>query len=87
MQHSLTYSRCMLHSHSVCHLSGLFVGGLEDEYIPLRDVILTVLAPAILGREVLQNRRDLLWLPAKFGGLALSDPVHSTSVAYETSKK
>ena len=62
------------------------VGGLEDEYIPLRDVILTVLAPAILGREVLQNEHDLLSLPAKFGGLALSDPVQSASVAYETSK-
>ena len=63
------------------------VGGLKDEYIPLRDVIHTVLAPAILGREVLQTEHDLLSLPAKFGGLALSDPVQSTSVAYETLKK
>ena len=63
------------------------VGGLEDEYMPLRDVIHTVLAPAILGHEVLQNEHDLLSLPAKFGRLVLSDPVHSASIAYETSKK
>ena len=61
-----------------CSFLQRVIGGFENDYIPLRDVIHTVLAPAILGREVLQNEHDLLSLPAKFGGfLALSDPVHS----------
>ena len=61
------------------------VTGCDDEYIPLRNVIQRVFIPALLGREILQSEHELFDLPAKKGGLALSDPVATAAAAYRVS--
>eukprot|EP00117_Sycon_ciliatum_P010437 scpid81911/ scgid12340/ len=68
---------CALNRSLSCEWSYLqrVVQGLEEEFAPLRDVILEQFAPAILGREVLPREHQLLTLPVKYGGLALADPV------------
>ena len=67
------------------YLQRVFESG-ENEYIPLRNSIREFFSPAILGREVLEADHDLLALPVKKGGLALSDPVQTTKASFNTSK-
>ena len=79
---------CALNRSLSCEWSYLqrVVQGLEEEFAPLRDVILEQFAPAILGREVLPREHQLLTLPVKYGGLALADPVHTAPQAYQNSR-
>ena len=79
---------CALNRSLSCEWSYLqrVVQGLEEEFAPLRDVILEQFAPAILGREVLPRGHKLLTLPVKYGGLALADPVHTAPQAYQNSR-
>ena len=67
------------------YLQGV-VPGVEEEFSPLRDVILEQFAPAILGWEVLPQKHQLLTLPVKYGGLALADHVHSAPRAHQNSR-
>ena len=62
------------------------VGGCDDEYIPLREVIQRVFTPAVLGREVLQREHELFGLSVRNGGLALVDPVSTAGTAFRVSK-
>ena len=62
------------------------VTGCDNEYIPLRDIIEKVFTPALLGQEVLQREHKLSSLPAKKYGLALTNPVLTTSTDYKLSK-
>ena len=53
------------------------VEGCDDEYGHLQNTIRRVFTPSVFGREVLEREHDLLELPVKLGGLALSDQVKS----------
>lgn len=63
------------------------IGENDFDYLPLREVIQNVLTPAILGREILEKEHRIFELPAKLGGLAISDPVKAASGSYSTSKE
>ena len=41
----------------------------------------------MVGREILEKEHDLLELPARFGGLALADPVKTASQAFAVSQE
>lgn len=62
------------------------IGGFEDEYCPLGEAIRSLLTPTLLGREVLHHEHALLELPARCGGLALTNPVSSAAANYASSK-
>ena len=62
------------------------VGGCDDEYVPLRDVIRHVFTPTVLGREVLVREHELFSLSVRYGGLALADTVSTASNAFRISK-
>ena len=57
------------------------------EFQRLRDTIRHVFTPAVVGREILEKEHDLLELPARFGGLALADPVKTASQAFAVSQE
>ena len=63
------------------------VNGCDVEFQRLRDTILHVFTPAVVGREILEKEHDLLELPARFGGLALADPVKTASQAFAVSQE
>ena len=50
------------------------IEGYYEEYEVLKDTIQKKFTPSLLGREVLQCEHDLFSLPARKGGLAISDP-------------
>ena len=58
----------------------------EAEYAPLHNIIRQQFTPAGLGREVLEREHQLLALPAKFGGLAITDPTETAPGAHAVSK-
>lgn len=62
------------------------VEGFTDEYRPLWEAILHRLMPAITGREVREAEGDLMSLPARLGGLGISNPIDSAQ-AFRTSKR
>ena len=63
------------------------VNGCDVEFQRLRDTIRHVFTPAVVGREILEKEHDLLELPARFGGLALADPVKTASQAFAVSQE
>ena len=63
------------------------VNGCDVEFQRLRDTIRHVFTPAVVGRDILEKEHDLLELPARFGGLALADPVKTASQAFAVSQE
>ena len=63
------------------------VNGCDVEFQRLRDTIRHVFTPAVVGRGILEKEHDLLGLPARFGGLALVDPVKTASQAFAVSEE
>ena len=61
------------------------VSGCDEEYAPLRDALQRVFTPALLGREILEREHALFALPAKYGGLAIPDPVSTAPAAFSVS--
>ena len=43
---------------------------------PLEHLIRTLFLPSLFGRDVTDMERDLISLPARYGGLGISNPVH-----------
>ena len=62
------------------------VKGHEDEYCRLRDAIHQVFTPAVLRREVSNVEHTLFELPARLGGLALTDPTKTALPLFSTTK-
>ena len=54
-------------------------------FVPLRDVIHHQFYPAVLGGPVSEFEVQLFDLPARAGGLGISDPVESASGAFSSS--
>ena len=54
-------------------------------FVPLRDAIHHQFYPAVLGGLVSEFEVRLFDLPAHAGGLGISDPVESASVAFTSS--
>ena len=54
-------------------------------FFPLRDAIHHQFYPAILGGPVFEFEVQLFDLPARAGGLGISDPVESASMAFSSS--
>ena len=54
-------------------------------FVPLRDAIHHQFYPAVLGGPVSEIEVQLFDLPAHAGGLGISDPVESASVAFSSS--
>ena len=52
---------------------------------PLEDAIRKVLIPALLRRDVTDLERDILGLPARFGGLGLYKPTEECQLAHDNS--
>ena len=73
-------------SSALSHLQRV-VDGCDAEYGRLRDAIRLLFAPAVFGSEVRQAKHDLLELPVRLGGLALSDPVKSVSSTFSVSRE
>ena len=61
------------------------VSGCDEEYAPLRDALQRVFTSALLGREILEREHALFALPAKYGGLAIPDPVSTAPTAFSVS--
>lgn len=57
-----------------------------DAFLPLESKIRETFLPALLGREVNDLERDLLALPARFGGLGILNPSDQCAHAYAASK-
>ena len=60
-----------------CHIT-------KDQFCPLEERIRRSLIPAISGRAVNDDERDLLGLPARMGGLGLANPASEAEFAYAT---
>uniref|UniRef100_A0A8D8V7C8 Reverse transcriptase domain-containing protein n=1 Tax=Cacopsylla melanoneura TaxID=428564 RepID=A0A8D8V7C8_9HEMI len=59
----------------------------ENDYCQLKEKIKTRLIPSIVDREVSPNEYELFCLPARLGGLGISDPTANVVHSYETSLK
>uniref|UniRef100_A0A0K8TJ54 Reverse transcriptase domain-containing protein n=2 Tax=Lygus hesperus TaxID=30085 RepID=A0A0K8TJ54_LYGHE len=53
------------------------IEGCSNEYLPLWEAIRKRLMPAITGREVSETEGNLMSLPARLGGLGISNPIDS----------
>jgi hypothetical protein len=62
------------------------VSALSSLFQPLEDAIRLSFLPALLRREVSTPERDIIGLPARFGGLGIFNPVSDCSNAYKISK-
>jgi hypothetical protein len=65
------------YTKGVCHRWSYLqrtVGGIEDNFQLLEQAIRSKLIPAIVGREVSNNERDMIALPVRYGGLGLQNP-------------
>ena len=63
-----------------CHIT-------KDQFCPLEERIRRSLIPAISGRAVNDDERDLLGLPARMGGLGLANPASEAEFAYATARQ
>jgi hypothetical protein len=61
------------------------IPGIKDLLAPLEDAIANSLIPAIMGREVSGNEREVMQLPIRFGGLGMPNPVESTDREFKCS--
>ena len=59
----------------------------KDQFCPLEERIRRSLIPAISGRAVNNDQRDLLGLPARLGGLGLANPASEAEFAYATARQ
>ena len=57
-----------------------------DAFLPLEEAISRTFLPALLGRSVNPLERALLALPARFGGLGISNPAKLCEHAYAASR-
>ena len=51
-------------------------------FVPLHDVLNASFYPALLGGHVSEVEVHLFALPARYGGLGVSDPVESAPLSY-----
>ena len=58
---------------------------LRVRLVLLQDALQRVFTPALLGREILEREHALFALPAKYGGLAIPDPVSIVPTAFSVS--
>ena len=63
------------------------IGGISKLFQPLEDAIRGQLIPAILGRQINDEERDMLALPLRYGGLGIQNPVQTSDREYDASKK
>ncbi len=61
------------------------VGGISEYFEPLEDVIRNKLIPALVGRQVSDDEREMLSLPYRFGGMGIQNPVETADHEYKTS--
>ena len=70
----------------LCNLSGQrVIPNCATAFVPLRDAIHHQFYPAVLGGPVSEFEVGLFDLPAHAGGLGISDPMESASVAVSSS--
>ena len=72
---------------SECIYLQFVVSGCDDEYISLHDTIEKVFIPALLGRRVLQQEHGPFSLFTKKGGLALTNPVSTSSTTVHKNRR
>ena len=56
-------------------------------FAPLQVTLYTQFYPALLGGPVSEHEVRLFALPARFGGLGISDPVESAMLAFSSSRE
>ena len=61
------------------------VPGIAHLFQPLEDEISNILIPAIVGRPINEIERRVVSLPARLGGLAISNPVETADAEFEYS--
>jgi len=61
------------------------MAGISTLFSPLEECISEVLIPAITGRSVSPQERNMLALPVRFGGLGLTNPVECCDREYQAS--
>ena len=72
-----------------CNTNGHFCPGqclISEQFRPLEKTIRTVFLKDLLKKDVNDIERDLIALPARLGGLGISNPVDATHIAHENSK-
>ena len=62
------------------------ISGISENLKPLDNLINEKFVPALFGREVTDNEREVLALPVKEGGLGLRTIHENSSKSYQTSK-
>jgi len=63
------------------------IPGAEEEFSDLEDSIRHLFLPALLGRPVSDDERELLSIPARFGGMGISNPSSLAPFSLELSRE
>ena len=69
-----------------CHLQWV-IPDCANHFVPLRNVLNDSFYPALLGGPTSTHELCLFALPARFGGLGISDPVESALMAFSSSRE
>ena len=75
--------------HGICNQWSYLIRNTpdpEDLLYPFEEAIVRDFLPALIGREVTDEVRELLALPARLGGLDISIPTRKSRDEYDTSK-
>ena len=60
--------------------------GIAEQFKPLEFTIRTIFLKTLLNKDVNDNEREILALPARLGGLGIPNPAESTHIAHENSR-
>eukprot|EP00794_Sanderia_malayensis_P004398 gene4398-4986_t len=74
----------------ICHRWTYFMRTIPDIselLIPLKQKISERFLPALLGRKITDNQREILELPVRYGGLGIINPARMSQREYDCSRK
>ena len=63
------------------------IPGISELMTPLENEIRRTLIPALVGRQVSDEERQITALPVRFGGLGIKKPEDDCDAEYKASKK
>ena len=63
------------------------IPGISDLMVPLENVIRRTLIPALVGRQVSDEEREITALPVRYGGLGIKKPEDDCDHEYQASKE
>ena len=61
------------------------IGDIATSLKPLDDIISNTFIPALFGREITENERDIISMPIRDGGLGIRFVANNADLSYDTS--